>query len=352
MRDFVARVGIPRFVRIKPGAMDRLGIYARRHQHRRIRVIVSAGLVPAIVARAADSLAQHGAELIEQVEVGEASFEAASELFGGLSAGVQAVIGLGGGKALDVAKYVAFLAGLPYYAVPTSLSNDGFCSPQSSLTLGDRRRSLTAALPFAVVVDTEVCQGAPEILWWSGIGDLASKVTAIFDWKLAYHRTGEPVDDFAALLSDATVHQFLSRPARDLEGLQLLGTALMLNGISMAMSGSSRPASGSEHLISHALDAILEHPRPHGLQVGLATYVVSQLQGQGTERIADAFDRTDFWRGLRADPIPRDAWLDAVKKAPSVKADRFTILSDRDCTAEVATMIDVDPRLCGCFRPR
>ena len=259
------------------------------------------------------------------------------------------MVGLGGGKALDVAKYVAFLAGRPYYAVPTSLSNDGFCSPQSSLTLGGKRRSLAAALPFAVVVDAEVCGRAPEPLWWSGVGDLAAKVTAVRDWKLAYHAVGEPVNDLAALLSDATVAQFLGCPRRDAEGITLLATALMLNGISMAISGSSRPASGAEHLISHALDEHSARPRLHGLQVGVATYIVSRLQGQGTERIAEAFDRSGFWDGIRADPFSKAEWLEAVRRAPSVKPDRFTVLSTRDCTAEVAAIIDEDPRLAGCF---
>jgi glycerol-1-phosphate dehydrogenase [NAD(P)+] len=204
-------------------------------------------------------------------------------------------------------------------------------------------------MPFAVVVDTEVCRNAPEVLWLSGVGDLAAKVTAIFDWKLAYHRKGEAVDDFAALLSDATVNQLLSHPGRDLDGMRLLATALMLNGIAMAVCGSSRPASGSEHLISHALDAILDHPRPHGLQVGVASYVASHLQGRGSDRIADAFDRTGFWRAIAADPIPRAAWLEAVRIAPSIKPDRYTILSDRDCVPEVAKLIDTDPRLRPCF---
>jgi glycerol-1-phosphate dehydrogenase [NAD(P)+] len=340
---------IPSFVRIKPGALGRVGLYAARHGHRRIALAVSQGLPPEIADRVEASLREHGAETVARREAREASFEAAASLFALLPSDCDALIGLGGGKALDVAKYVAFLAGKPYYALPTSLSNDGFCSPQSSLTLGGRRRSLAAALPRAVVVDTEVCLGAPEPLWWSGVGDLVAKVTAVRDWKLAYHHRGEPVDDFAALLSDATVFQFLARPGRDLEGMRLLATALMLSGVAMAHAGSSRPASGAEHLISHALDETSRRPRLHGLQVGVATYLVSRLQEQGTERIDQAFERTGFWRGIRADPFSRAEWLEAVRRAPAVKPDRYTILSTRPCADEVARIIDEDPRLAGCF---
>jgi glycerol-1-phosphate dehydrogenase [NAD(P)+] len=349
MRAWRTEVGIPTFVRIKAGALDRLGIYAGRHRHRRVTLIVSEGLPEDFIHRAEAGLRTEGAEAVVRVETGQASFEAASALFSRLPKECDAVIGLGGGKALDVAKYVAFLAGTPMYAVPTSLSNDGFCSPQSSLTLGGARRSLPAGLPFAVVVDTAVCLGAPEALWWSGVGDLAAKVTAVADWKLAYHATGEPVDDFAALLSDATVSQFLAQPTRDDEGMRLLATSLMLNGISMAVCGSSRPASGAEHLISHALDAISARPRLHGLQVGVATYIVSRLQGQGTARIAEAFHRTGFWNGIRADPFSKAEWVEAIRQAPAVNPGRFTVLSTRECAGEVATMIEEDAVLKACF---
>jgi len=340
---------IPGLVRIKPGALDRTGLYLARAGHRRIVLLVSAGLLPGPGQRLEASLAREGIAVVGREEVVEASFEHASELFTLLSAGCEAVVGFGGGRALDVAKYVAFLAGLPYFAVPTSLSNDGFCSPQSSLTQGGRRRSLRAAMPAGIIVDTDVCLHAPDTLWWSGIGDLVAKVTAITDWKLAFHARGTPVNDFAALLSDATVFQFMARPVKDLEGVRLLATSLMLNGIAMEVSGSSRPASGSEHLLSHALDALSERPRLHGLQVGVATYVISQLQGQGLERIASVLDATGFWRGISADPFSRREWLEAVRLAPSLKEDLYTVLSSRDCSPEVEALLRTDPRLTACF---
>src|SRR5262249_14099781 len=162
---------------------------------------------------------------------------------------------------------------------PTSLSNDGFCSPQASLTLQGKRRSLPTGLPQAVVVDLAVCQRAPLTLWHSGVGDLCSKFTAVWDWKLAFHRQGAPVSDLAALISDASVFQFMANPVTDEKGTRLLATALMLNGVAMEIAGSSRPASGSEHLISHALDMTGARPRLHGLQTGSAAYLVCCLHG-------------------------------------------------------------------------
>ena len=343
------QIAIPTLVRVKEGALDRLGIYLSRGGHRKVGVLLSKGLVAPLPDRLTAALKCDRVEPAAWIEVSENDIESAARLFADLPKGATAVVGVGGGKALDVAKYVGFLGRLPYYAVPTSLSNDGFCSPQSSLTVRGKRRSLPAALPFGVVIDTAVCRDAPRILTLSGVGDLVAKFTAIRDWKLSFHATGEPVDDFAALLSDGSIRAYLSHPAFDLEGIRLLATSLMLNGIAMEICGSSRPASGSEHLISHALDATSTRPRLHGLQVGVAAYIVSILQKENTERIAGLFDATGFWDAIAADPFSRTEWLAAVQAAPSIKEGFYTVLSGRDVLPEVERMFSDDPNLARCF---
>ena len=211
------QIAIPTLVRVKPGAAGRVGIYARRHGFKEIVVLHSADLKMDLMHKLCDGLKAEGIEVLHRWPVQEASFEQARELFPQIPARTRAIVGFGGGKALDVAKYVAFLTRIPYIAVPTSLSNDGFCSPQSSLTLEGRRKSLPSTMPFGVAIDTEICLAAPEILWLAGVGDLAAKLTAVADWKLAFNAVGTLVDDFAALLSDATVFQFVARPQRDLK---------------------------------------------------------------------------------------------------------------------------------------
>jgi glycerol-1-phosphate dehydrogenase [NAD(P)+] len=334
---------------MKPNALDRLGIYLARAKHNRVAILQSSGLKSELLERALNGLVAERIVVDLQAEVAEASFEQAASHLAQLSPETQAVVGLGGGKALDTAKYVAFLGNRTYYAVPTSLSNDGFCSPLSSLTLTGRRCSLVARLPAGVIIDTDVCLEAPLSLWWSGVGDLVAKITAIHDWKLAFHARGEPVDDLAALLSDATVRQFMARPIRDHEGIRLLGTSLLLNGIAMEIGGSSRPASGSEHLISHALDQRSQRPRLHGLQVGMATYIAAHLQGQRADEVGRVLDHTGFWDGIRSDPFIRSEWLDAAQVAPSIKPNFHTVLSERNCVQEVERLIDADPLLDGCF---
>jgi glycerol-1-phosphate dehydrogenase [NAD(P)+] len=345
-----AQINLPWLVRIKAGALQRLGLYLARSRLTPAALFHSEGMLPSIIDAARRSLRDHGIAPALLSEVKEASVEEAVRLQSAVPSSCKALIGVGGGKALDVAKYTAFLAGLPYFAAPTSLSNDGFCSPQASLTLEGKRQSLPTGPPEAVVVDLAVCQRAPLPLWHSGVGDLCSKFTAVSDWKLAFQRRGDPVNDLAALISDASVFQFMANPVPDEVGIRLLATALMLNGVAMEIAGSSRPSSGSEHLISHALDMTGARPRLHGLQTGTAAYLVSNLQGGSHhEKIGELFARTSFWDSVRKQPFSREEWRIAVERAPSVKENFYTILSERDAWPEFARMIALDPALIGCF---
>ena len=309
-------VFIPGLVRIKPGALDRVGIYVRRADYRTVALIYSEDLPVALIDRLQAGLDREGIALVHVKAAREASCEEARAIAAELP-DIECILGLGGGKAIDTAKYIGFLSSTAMLSIPTSLSNDGFCSPQSSLTESGKRVSLKSKMPSGVVVDTAVCLQAPKILWLAGIGDLVSKLTAVKDWKLAFHHQDTPVDDFAALLSDASVFQFMGRPDFNLDGVQRLATALMLNGVSMSICGSSRPASGSEHLVSHALDALSVRPRLHGLQVGMATYLISQLHGTATEAIGTVFTRTGFWGAIIAEPFSRREWKLAIERAPS-----------------------------------
>ena len=331
-------IQVPSLVRMKPGALDRMGIYLERDKLRRVAVLYSAGLLERLMERLNRSLSESRIEATVSLAVAEASFEAATECLAGMPANVEAIVGMGGGRALDVAKYVAFLANVPFFAVPTSLSNDGFCSPQSSFTVRSKRRSLHARLPHGVIVDTQVCLQAPRELWLSGVGDLVSKITAVQDWKLAFHARGEPVNDLAALLSDSTVYQFMAQPDHNPHGVRMLGTALMLNGIAMEIAGSSRPASGSEHLISHALDRIARQPR-----------LVAIVQQHEADRILRLLDQVGFWQYVHENPFDRDEWLQAIELAAQLRPERYTIVSRSDVQQQLRRLIDDEPVLRGCF---
>jgi glycerol-1-phosphate dehydrogenase [NAD(P)+] len=131
MHDFIK---VPEVVRMKPGALSRVGLYLARPNLRRVFLVWSHGLVPEFVDTLRQSTADAGVELLGQCEVTEASVEAGIQMFGDLPLGYTGDRRIWGGKALDVGKYLASLSGLNYFAVPTSLSNDGFCSLSSAKT--------------------------------------------------------------------------------------------------------------------------------------------------------------------------------------------------------------------------
>lgn len=334
---------VPRMIRLKVGALRRLPVYLEREGWRRALAVVSDGL-PSFVT---DRLATERVARLVTTE-GEGCLSWLDSL--GIEKGdFDALCGVGGGKALDLAKLLAHRLDLPYMAVPTSLSNDGFCSPTSSLLQDGRKTSLRARLPVAVVVDLEVALQAPLPLWLSGVGDLAAKRTAIRDWKIAFHTAGTPFDDLAALLSDATVFQFMACPTRDLEGVRLLAQALLLNGIAMEIAGCTRPASGSEHLISHALDQLAEQPRLHGLQVGLATYWMARVQSQEVADLDALFERTGFWSYWREHPMERSLWREALRLAPTIKSDFVTVLDQPGAMERAAELLQTERRLLDCL---
>lgn len=343
------QIDIPTIVRIQPGAVQEVGSCLKQQNHGEVFLLIDPGLPADFTADFERSLKSHGVTVAGRGAPVPSSFEHAQEVCTHLPAHVQAVVGLGDDHALNFGKYLAFLARLPFHSVPIALTSNGFVSPQAELHQAGLRRSFTSSLPFGVFIDTELCLRAPPAFWCAGVGAILAKITAIFDWKLAYHRVGTPLSDLSILLASATVFQLRQHPERDLEGARLLGLGLLLSGLSVEIAGSSRPAYGSEHLISHVLDSISARPRLRGLQVGMAAYIVSLLQGSDTDSIEEVLGRAGFWDVIRADPFSRSEWLEAVRKAPSVREDLYTILSTDDWTSEVQGIIDSDPLLKGCF---
>jgi len=99
---------------------------------------------------------------------------------------IKVIIGFGGGRVLDTAKYAAFVSKAVYICLPTTLSNDSLASPFAVLgTVGVNRKTLPCKIPAAIVVDTDMIRNAPVGQTLSGIGDTIAKHTALFDWKIA-----------------------------------------------------------------------------------------------------------------------------------------------------------------------
>ena len=260
----------------------------------------------------------------------------------------QVIIGIGGGKVLDVAKYTCFLNGLPFISVPTSTSNDGFSSSGSSLIIEGRRTSVPAKIPYGIIVDIDVIKVSPERYIYSGIGDLISKFTALYDWEFEEHHGKTIVNAFAAMVARKSVESFTKmdfKTIRDDHFIKELVDSLTLSGIAMEIAGSSAPASGSEHLISHSLDKILEVPNLHGIQVGISTYLMCKVQNHMVDEVTKFFTDTGFFNFVKTLNIKSSDFKQAIDLAPSIKPHRYTHIHLEEHRNMAKKLLDEDPIL-------
>jgi glycerol-1-phosphate dehydrogenase [NAD(P)+] len=191
------------------------------------------------------------------------------------------LIGLGGGKPIDTAKMAADRLGCGFVSVPTAASHDGIVSGRSSIPEGDTRHSVAADPPLAVVADTEVLAAAPWDLTTAGCADIVSNYTAVEDWQLAHRLQNVEYSEYAGALSRMTAEMLVESADSLKRGLEesawVVVKALVSSGVAMSIAGSSRPASGAEHLFSHRLDRLEPDRALHGHQVGVGSILTAYL---------------------------------------------------------------------------
>lgn len=339
-------ISIPTLLRIKPNAMYKIGKYLRKENFARIALFYGEGLKSLFDEQLRISFDSSEIKVqFEEVVYSNAVEDIFKSAFN-LPPAIDAIVAIGGGKVIDYCKYIAFILQLPIISVPTSISNDGFASPGASLLVNGRRKSQKAKIPFGVVIDTDIIRKSPARYTYSGIGDLISKYTAIHDWKLAYHMAQEPVNDFAVLISRNAVEVMVShnnKNIKDLEFLRLICGCLVMSGVAMEVCGSSRPASGSEHLISHAYDMSAKKPTLHGIQVGVATLAISWLQHNPEHQlIKSVLEETGFIDFVSQSPLDKQDFINAIRQAPNVKENYYTILSDQEKIEELIEYVQKD----------
>lgn len=341
------QIQIPSLLRMKPGALRKIGKYLRSNGFDQVALLYGEGIQDLVGETLSVSLESSQIRVVAIHTVTGNAIESVVALAFQLPLRTQAVVAIGGGTALDVGKYTGFLSSLPVIAVPTAISNDGFASPGASLTVQGRRVSCPATMPFGVVVDTDVIASSPRALTYSGLGDLLAKCSSVEDWRMAYRTVGEPVSDFAVMITLQGVENVVHRIGQaidDRELLQPLCGALVMSGIAMEVAGSSRPASGSEHLISHAYDTIAASPTLHGVQVAVATLATTWLQrNRWRDTVVTALDSTGVTGYLADHRMDRAAFVEAIRAAPQTKPGYYTCLSEPGAVEQLVGYVEQDP---------
>jgi glycerol-1-phosphate dehydrogenase [NAD(P)+] len=326
----------PVVVDIRRGALNDLAdvLFDQRISHSgKIAVAISSGSGARLRERLAPALP--GATWYE---VAGGTIDDAVKLGDAIKSGhYDAVVGLGGGRIIDCAKFAAARVGLPLVAVATNLAHDGLCSPVATLDNDAGRGSYGVPNPIAVVIDLDVIREAPARFVRSGIGDAMSNISAVADWELACRVNGEKIDGLAAAMARQAGEAVLRHPGGvgDNAFLQVLAEALVLTGIAMSVSGDSRPSSGACHEINHAFDLLYpKRAASHGEQCGLGAAFAMFLRGAPEEAayMAEVLRR----HGLPVLPeeigFTADEFVRVVEYAPQTRPGRYTILEHLDLT--------------------
>ncbi|MEU3531455.1 iron-containing alcohol dehydrogenase family protein [Streptomyces murinus] len=323
---------------IRAGALDDLaGVLAdqRISDSGRLAVAVSRGYGAQLRERLALSL-----PAATWFEVGGGTLDEAVDLADRMKSGdFDAVVGIGGGKIIDCAKYSAARIGLPLVVVPTNLSHDGICSPVSNLDNDAGRGSYGVPAPIALFIDLDVIREAPLRFVRSGIGDALSNISAVADWELDHRVNGEKIDGLAAAMARQAGEAVLRHPGGcgDDGFLTVLSEGLVLTGIAMSIAGHTRPSSGACHEISHALDLL--YPRraaAHGEQVGLGAAFATYLRGDhdGSRLIVEGLRRHGLPVVAEEIGFSDEEFVRAVAFAPETRPGRYTILEHLGLSAE------------------
>ncbi|MCB8819905.1 sn-glycerol-1-phosphate dehydrogenase [Microvirga rosea] len=194
-------------------------------------------------------------------------------------------ISVGSGVINDLTKYAAQVAATPYVCVATAASMDGYAASGAALLDDGFKRTLDCAPPISVVADLDIVARAPRRMAGWGYGDLAGKVVAGADWKLADALGEEPINAEPFGMVQDNVREWLGQPAAIAAGDPVatgaLVNGLLISGFAMQAHGNSRPASGAEHLISHVWEmerlTFEGEPAAHGACVAIGTVGILAL---------------------------------------------------------------------------
>ena len=209
-----SHIAIPTILKVGKGTLGNLGMYLRTNGMENVVIYFGNGLIDMFGTIVMQSLKEEGINVLEYRELDSIQIEDIIELAFSIDVKTQVIVGIGGGKVIDAAKYAAYLRKIPFISVPTSASSDGFSSASASLLVDGRRNSVPARMAYGIIADTDIIKSAPEKFLYSGIGDLVSKITALYDWVYEDENGYTVLNDFAMMIAKKAVNSFVRTPLR------------------------------------------------------------------------------------------------------------------------------------------
>ena len=250
-------------------------------------------------------------EIVLPSEGLHADEHATGEVLRQLDEDVELLLACGSGSIHDTVRYCAAQRGIPFVALPTAASVDGFCSAVAAMTWQGYKKTMNAVAPLLVVADLDVISRAPAYLTASGVGDVLGKYIALADWRIAHELTGEAVCPVIYDIMEDAVGRIwgscLDTLSGSAEAFESVMYGLLMSGLAMQLMGNSRPASGAEHHISHLIEMRpaalgVESDALHGEKVGVGTLIAAREY----HRLAEIEDIAPYVRPY--EPLD-DGWL-------------------------------------------
>lgn len=248
------------------------------------------------------------------------------------------IIGIGGGRSVDIAKMIAFNLKKPFVSLPTAASHDGIASPFVSVR-SDKPHSIVATAPLGVFVDIDIIKKAPKRLLASGCGDLVANIIAVRDWELGRDKTGEYFGRYSANLASMSAKILMENSdlfAKKGLDVRIIVEALISAGVASCIAGSSRPCSGAEHLFSHALDRLAPGVGLHGEKCGIGAIMMAKLQGQDWKKIIKTLKNVGAPTTAKKIGLKPATLAKALTIAQSLRPERYTILKQSKMTEKKA----------------
>ena len=244
------------------------------------------------------------------------------------------IIGIGSGVIQDLCKYISHYNNVPYIIVATAPSMDGYASTGAAMITDGMKVTYPAGLPKAIIADVDILSNAPLDMIKAGYGDIIGKFSALNDWKLSHLINGEY---FCGYIYDLTYNQIQNTLKladgilkRNPQSIKALMEALVVIGIMMSFAGSSRPASGSEHHLSHFFEimGILESSYyfPHGIDVAYSTVITAELR----EKLLNSHFPKKIYRLSKNDYINKMTYIYKTSADGCIKLQEKTGYYKRD----------------------
>ena len=314
------KIQMPREVYIDPGIIKDTGeICKSLHLDNKILIVTGSHTYDVGAKPAIESLEKDDIEY-DVIKVKGASDESISEVEELITPDTT-VLGIGGGKVIDVAKLSSYNQGVYFVSMPTTASHDGIVSPMASIKNPNTSISVSAHSPIAVIADSEILAQSPFRLLAAGCADLIANFTAIKDWELAHRLKNESFSESAAALSIMSAHLITDNIANIKPNLEpsarIVMKSLFSGGMAISIAGSSRPAL-------------------HGEQCGIGTIMMMYLHGGDWKAIQESLKAVQAPTTAKELNIADEDIIEALVMAHKIRPERYTILGDNGISKEAA----------------